>query len=56
MWYIYIYIKDILEYYLAIKRLKSCHLWHMGEPKGHNAKWDKSEKDKYHMISLVCGT
>ena len=21
----------------------------------YNAKWNKSEKDKYHMISLICG-
>ena len=22
---------------------------------GHYAKWNKSEKDKYHIISLMCG-
>ena len=24
-------------------------------PRGHHAKWNKSEKDKYWMISLICG-
>ena len=23
---------------------------------GHYAKWNKSDKDKYYMISLLCGT
>ena len=25
------------------------------EPGGHYAKWNKSEKNKYCMVSLVCG-
>ena len=25
------------------------------EPWGHHAKWNKSEKDKYYLISLICG-
>ena len=27
----------------------------MDEPGEHYAKWNKSVKDKYHMISLICG-
>ena len=27
----------------------------MDEPGEHYAKWNKPEKDKYHMISLICG-
>ena len=27
----------------------------MGEPWRYCAKWNKSEKDKYHMNSLICG-
>ena len=27
---------------------------HMGGPRGHYAKWKKSEKEKYCMISLIC--
>ena len=27
----------------------------MDGPRSHDAKWKKSEKDKYHMISLMCG-
>ena len=42
------------KYYLAIrKRKKSSHLCNMDETGGHYAKWTKSEKDKYHMISII---
>ena len=27
----------------------------MDEPRDHNTKWSKSEKDRYYMISLMCG-
>ena len=27
----------------------------MAEPRDRNTKWSKSEKDKYFMISLMCG-
>ena len=27
----------------------------MGGPRDYHTKWSKSEKDKYHMISLTCG-
>ena len=27
----------------------------MGRPRGYYAKWNKSEKEKYCMISLTCG-
>ena len=27
----------------------------MDRPRDYHAKWSKSEKDKYHMISLICG-
>ena len=27
----------------------------MDGPWGHYAKWNKSDKDKYYMISLICG-
>ena len=33
------------------KIMKCWHLW----PWGHYDKWNKSEKDKCHMISLTCG-
>ena len=33
---------------------KYSHLWHIHKPGGHCLKWIKSEKDKYHMISLIC--
>ena len=26
----------------------------MDRPRGHYAKWNKSDKDKYYMISLIC--
>ena len=25
-------------------------------PGDEHAQWNKSEKDKYHMVSLICGT
>ena len=59
--YIYIYIYNIMEYIWTIiqpqKRMKSGYLWQHGwtTSKAY-AKWCKSEKDKYHMISLLCGT
>ena len=27
----------------------------MDRPRDYRAKWSKSEKDKYHVISLMCG-
>ena len=27
----------------------------MDGPRDYNTKWSKSEKDKYHMISVTCG-
>ena len=27
----------------------------MDGPRNHHTKWSKSDKDKYYMISLVCG-
>ena len=27
----------------------------MDGPRDYHAKWSKSEKEKYHMISLICG-
>ena len=46
--YIYIYthpINILMEFYSSIKK---------NEIRYHT-KWSKSEKDKYHMISLICG-
>ena len=44
MWYIY-----TMEYYSAIKK---CHLQQRDAPRNYHP---KSEKDKYHVISLICG-
>ena len=27
----------------------------MGGPRNYHTKWGKTEKDKYHMISVICG-
>ena len=55
--YTYIYIHThTVEYYSAIKKewnLAICN--NMDGARGHNAKWNKSEKDKYLIISLMCG-
>ena len=28
----------------------------MGGPRDYHTKWSKTEKDKYYVISLICGT
>ena len=28
----------------------------MDEPKGYHTKWSQTQKDKYRMISLLCGS
>ena len=30
-----------MEYYSAIIRIKYCHLWQHGEPRGYYIKWNK---------------
>ena len=45
MWDIYIYTHT-MEYYSAIKRMKSCHCNNMDRPGGYYAKWNKSEREK----------
>ena len=45
-----------MEYYLAVKKewnLAICDA--LEGPRGHYAKWNKSVKNKYLMISLMCG-
>ena len=42
-----------VEYYSAIKIVKPCHLQQYGWRRGYHAKWNKSEKDRCHMISLM---
>ena len=41
MWYAY-----TIEYYSAIKRMKSCHLQQMGVPRGYYSKWNKSDRER----------
>ena len=43
------------EYYSAIKKEWNLTIHHIDEPRRYYAMWNKSEKDKYHMISLICG-
>ena len=54
--YIYIYINIYkMEYYSAIKKeWNNVICSNMDGPKGYHAKWSKSDKDKYHMIPLIC--
>ena len=49
-WYIY-----TMEYYSAIKEWNNAICSNMDGPRGDHQKWSKSEKDKYPMISLICG-
>ena len=51
MWYIY-----TMEYYSAIKKEWNNAIWsNMYGPRDYHTKWRKSKKDKYQMISLICG-
>ena len=44
----------IVEYYWATKKKGNPAICdNMNEPWGHDAKWNKSEKDKYYVISLT---
>ena len=42
-----------MEYYSAIKRIKSCHLQWCGWPRDCHTKW--SQREINIMISLICG-
>ena len=42
-----------MEYYSDIKKNGSCHLQNIDRAREHYAKWNKSEKDKYHKISFI---
>ena len=35
--------------------MKFCHCNNMDGPREYYAQWNKSEKDKYFMLSLICG-
>ena len=50
LWFIY-----TMEYYSAIKKWNPTICNDMDGPRGYYADWNKSDKDKYHMISLICG-
>ena len=52
MWYI-----CTMEYYSAIKKgWNNTICSNMDGPRDYHTKWSKSEKkDKYHIISLICG-
>ena len=43
------------EYFSAMKEEYLAICYHMDGTGGNYAKWNKSEKDKYHMISLTSG-
>ena len=53
MWYINIYT---VECYSAIKKKEIMPLCrNMDGPRNYHTKWSQTEKDKYHMKSLICG-
>ena len=49
--YAYIYT---MEYYSVINKMKFAICSNMDGLGGYYAKWNKTEKDKYCMISLLC--
>ena len=44
-----------MEYYSAIKEWNNAICSNMDGSRDDHNKWSKSEKDKYPMISLICG-
>ena len=50
VWDIYIY-----ENYSYKKEWNNAICSNMDGPRDYHTKWSKSDKDKYHMISLICG-
>ena len=54
--YIYTHIyTHTIQYHATIKNENIAIYNNMGEPGSYYAKWNKSETDKYCMISLTCG-
>ena len=51
MWNILIYI---MEYFSAIQEWNNAIYSHMEGPRDYHTEWSKSDKDKYHIISLLC--
>ena len=50
--YIYIYNGILLSHK---KEWNNAICSNMDGPKDYHTKWSKTEKDKYYMISLICG-
>jgi len=51
MWYLY-----TMEYYSAIKKEQNNAIYsNMDGTRDSHSKWNKSEKDRHQMLSLVCG-
>lgn len=50
MWY-----TSTVEYYSAVKKMKQCHLRRMGRESALLSETRQAEKDKNHMMSLMCG-
>ena len=50
MWHRY-----TIAYYSAIKRRNNAIFSNVDGLRGYPTKWNKSGRDKYHMISLTCG-
>jgi hypothetical protein len=59
MYYIYIYIYTNVSWTITqpLGKMELCHLLALAGTGNHHGEWDKPRwKDKYHMISLICGT
>ena len=45
-----------MQFFSAIKKNENLDIYNnIDEPRGYYAKWNKSDKDKYCIISLTCG-
>ena len=50
-----IYTHNRVSFNLKEENPDICHCDNMDRPGSHYIKWNKPEKDKYLMISLICG-
>ena len=52
--YVYTHI-HIMKYYSVIKKDNNAICSNMDEPRDYHTMWSKPDKDKHHVILLICG-
>ena len=44
-----------MEYYSATKRMNNDIFSNIDGPRGYHIKWNKTERERHDVISLICG-